>query len=44
MRLARRGRLLGATKTLLSRSARLSLRALLGEWRTLKKLARTDGR
>ena len=44
MRLARRGRIVGATKILLSRSARLSLRALLGEWRTLRKLARTDGR
>jgi MoaA/NifB/PqqE/SkfB family radical SAM enzyme len=44
MRLARRGRVVAAARTLVSPSARLSLRSLLGEWRTLKKLARTEAR
>jgi len=42
MRLAGRGRIGAAVATLTSPSARRSLRSLLSEWRTLKKLAKTE--
>ncbi|MEZ5833925.1 MAG: radical SAM protein [Dongiaceae bacterium] len=42
MRLVGRGRLGAALGTMFSSSARRSLRSLLSEWRTLKKLARTE--